>query len=101
MANKLLISKGNKIPTLYAQEEVKDPFVYIVIKCLGAVWLLTELDREKELAFGWAELYSGGGELGYISLKEIEELKLLYPVEVKELEVPKPLSKLKQEMYQE
>lgn len=97
----MLISKENQIPTLYTQEEIKDPLVYVVIMCQGAVWLLTELDREKEIAFGWAELFPGGGELGYISLEEIEELKSQYPVEVKELEEPKPLSQLKKEMYLE
>jgi len=94
----MLISNENKIPTLYAQEEVKDPLVYVVIMCQGAVWLLTELDREEQVAFGWAELYRGGGELGYVSLQEIEELKSKYPVEVIELEKPKPLSQLKREM---
>ena len=97
----MIISENNKIPDLYAQEEVKDPLVYVVIMCQGAVWLLTELDREKQIAFGWAELFPGGGELGYVSLQEIEELKKKYPVEVKELERPKPLSQLKKEMYLE
>jgi hypothetical protein len=90
-----------KMPVLYEQEEVNDPLVYIVIMCEGAVWLLTELDKEKELAFGWAELFQGGGELGYISLAEIEELKRKYHVEVHELDEPKKLSRLKKEMHLE
>jgi len=97
----MIISKDNKIPTLYSQENVKDPLVYVVIMCQGAVWLLTELDREKQIAFGYAQLYPGGGELGYVSLEEIEELKTKYIVEVVELEEPKPLSQLKKEMHLE
>jgi hypothetical protein len=97
----MIISKNWKIPTLYAQEEVEDPLVYVVIMCQGAVWLLTELDREKQIAFGYAQLYPGGGELGYVSLQEIEELKTKYIVEVIELEEPKPLSQLKKEMHLE
>jgi hypothetical protein len=97
----MIISKDNKIPQLYVQEKVKDPLVYVVIMCQGAVWLLTEFDSEKQLAFGWAELFPGSGELGYVSLQEIEELKKKYLVEVKELEEPKPLSQLKKEMHLE
>ncbi len=88
-----------KIPALYTQEEVSDPTVYLIIRCMNAFWLITEYDAEKDLAFGWADMYGDGscGELGYIHIGEIEELKDTYAVSVNELE--KPLSKVKERVY--
>ena len=96
----MIISKDNKIPALYAQEEVSDPLVYVSIQIGAAFWLLTELDREKELAFGYAELFDGGGELGYIYLPEIEDIvkeKSGVQGVVLEYKEPVPLSKMKKE----
>jgi hypothetical protein len=63
-----------KLPALYSQEDVADPLV--VVKFFspysGAYWLITEFDG-KDSMFGWAELGPGMGELGYVSLREIEE----------------------------
>ena len=62
-----------RLPALYSQEDVADPLV--VVKFFspysGAYWLITEFDG-KDRMFGWAELMPGMGELGYVSLKEIE-----------------------------
>jgi hypothetical protein len=84
-----------KIPNLYEQEEVSDPTVHLKITCLNSYWLITECCQEEGmLAFGFAELIPGCGELGYISLEEIDALP--YPVRVEE--VNRPLSELKKEM---
>jgi len=80
----------NKIPPLYAQENEKDPTVYLIITCMSSRWLITELDPEKDIAFGWCEPIPGEGELGYVSLKEIRDLP--YPVKYQQTE--EKLSKL-------
>lgn len=87
-----------KIPNLYAQEEEQDPKVYLIIRCVKAIWLITECNEEG-LAFGYADLYGDGvyGELGYIHLTEIEALQDNYNVLVEE--VNKPLSEVKKEIY--
>ncbi|MDD4950499.1 DUF2958 domain-containing protein [Sulfuricurvum sp.] len=93
---KLITEKQQeRIPELYAQESVSDPIVYLKITCMNAFWLITELDKGKGLAFGYAQIIEGGGELGYISLEEINELRENYYVSVKAVE--EPLSKLKAE----
>lgn len=83
-----------RIPTLYSQEDKKDPQVFLHITCLNSFWLITELDSEKALGFGFCQIMDGCGELGYISLEEIEDLP--YPVEIKE--VNKTLSLMKKEL---
>jgi len=93
----MIISKDSKIPALYAQEEVKDPLVYVSVKIGSAFWLLTEFDPKKNLAFGWAELFAGGGELGYISVEELEEAIDSYGGQIVNYKEPIPLSKLKRE----
>jgi len=40
----------------------------------GADWFITELDPATGEAFGWAEIVSGGGEWGYVSLPELATL---------------------------
>lgn len=90
----LSLKQIEKIPVLYAQEEISDPRVYLYITCLDSFWLITELDTEKELAFGYCQIFIGGGELGYVSLEEIENLP--YPVVVNE--VNKTLSEIKKEL---
>ncbi|MCX6077688.1 MAG: DUF2958 domain-containing protein [Campylobacterales bacterium] len=86
--------QASRVPALYTQEDVKDPIVYLKISCLHSFWLITELDANKELGFGFCQIFEGGGELGYVSLKEIEDLP--YPITIVEME--KPLSALKKEL---
>ena len=78
------------IPPLYAQEEIKDPLVYLEIRCGSAFWLITEYDPEQELGFGYCQIVEGGGELGYVSFNELSDLP--YIVEYKPLDPPKALS---------
>lgn len=86
--------QAQRVPTLYSQEDVKDPIVFIKISCLNSFWLITEFDAEKELGFGFCQMFEGGGELGYVSLEEIKNLP--YPVKIEE--VKKALSIFKKEM---
>lgn len=52
-------------------ERLKNPYQ---IKELGFYWLIAELDREKDLAFGYANLNDHQmAEWGYISIRELLE----------------------------
>ena len=79
------------IPPLYSQEHSKDPTVHLIITCLNSFWLIIEYRPEEKLDFGYYQLLEGCGELGYVSLQEIEDL----PYPVKYIPTPKPLSELK------
>jgi hypothetical protein len=63
----------SKIPKLYSQEKVADPTVWVKFfsPYSNATWYVTEFDG-RDTMFGWADLGMGGGELGYISLSELE-----------------------------
>ena len=63
----------NTIPKLYEQENVEDPIVFCkFFNPYGSgTWLVTEFDKNDTL-FGYAKIHEG--ELGYFSLKELEEL---------------------------
>lgn len=67
----------SKIPPIGAQDDSDDPIVWVkFFSPYGngqATWLITEFDGNNEM-FGWAELFRGGGELGYISLSHLEGL---------------------------
>jgi hypothetical protein len=43
----------------------------------AATWLLTEYDPEREEAFGLCDLGMGCPELGYVSIAELRELKIM------------------------
>lgn len=79
MAQKLILGTS-KIPALYSQESVKDPLVHVKLFTPygGWVWLLTEYDPEEKLAFGFCynSLHPDGAELGYVSLEELESLRV-------------------------
>lgn len=84
------------IPELYATESIKDPKVHVKITCLGSTWFITELNKEDNLGFGFCEVEKGFGELGYVSLEEIEDLQECYPVQV--VAVDMKLSQAKKEL---
>lgn len=86
--------QAQRIPGLFSQEDVKDPIVFLKISCLNSFWLITEFDAKKEIGFGYCQIFKNGGELGYVSLEEIENLP--YPVKIEEVE--KALSIFKKEM---
>jgi hypothetical protein len=88
----------SKLPKLYSQEKNPDPMV--VVKFFspysGATWYVTEFDGQDTM-FGWSDLGHGEGELGYISLDELESAnrKGLPLVERDLYFRPVPLSKVK------
>jgi hypothetical protein len=64
-----------KLPDLYSQDGVEDPIVRVKFfsPYKNMVWLVTEFDGQDTM-FGWADLGMGGAELGYISLRELDNL---------------------------
>ena len=86
-----------EVPPLYSQEEAADPLVYVSVRIGQAYWLITEFDPQKQIAFGWAEIFPGGGELGYIHIPEIVAAIAKYGGEIVNYDEPQPLSKLKEE----
>lgn len=90
---------ASKLPAIYSQEKVEDPIVHVKLfsPYSNAVWYLTEYDPSDGQAFGWADLGMGGGELGYISIPELEASnKGGLPLVERELYWrPMPLSKAK------
>ncbi len=66
----------NKLPPLYSQENEKDPMVAVkFFDPRGAgTWLATEYDPKQGLFFGFVMgLMQGVGELGYFTLRELEQ----------------------------
>ena len=66
------------IPRLYATENVPldEKIIYqrYQIKSIGFYWLIAELDKEENLAFGYANLNDDRfAEWGYISIDELLE----------------------------
>lgn len=51
------------------------PVLKVFNPCGGATWLFTELDEDGDTLFGLCDLGMGEPELGYVSLKEISEVK--------------------------
>ena len=67
-----------QIPGLYETESValeeKTIFQRYEIKSIGFYWLISELDSDQNLAFGYANLNDDGmAEWGYISIAELLE----------------------------
>ncbi|MGB3751448.1 MAG: DUF2958 domain-containing protein [Arcobacteraceae bacterium] len=71
-----LISQEIKqqIPKLYETEEHTDPIAYVKLFIDGWTWYIIELSIDDDICFGYVES-SFGSELGYFSLKEIQEVK--------------------------
>ncbi len=70
--------KTDSIPGLYATERVpfEDKVIYrrYRIREIGFYWLIAELDKEGNLAFGYANLNNDDfAEWGYISIDELLE----------------------------
>jgi hypothetical protein len=96
MYQKLLTKADlNRLPSLYSQESVKDPIVYLKLFHPIGSWTLyiTEFDPKEKIFFGWNPI---DGELGYSSLAEIEAIKVRgLGVERDVHFSPKPLSYIK------
>lgn len=69
---------AKKIPALYSQEEAGlDAIAHVKLfyPAGAATWYLSEYDPETGLAFGWADLTGSSGELGYVSIPELQEFR--------------------------
>lgn len=69
----------NALPPLYANDgkpagEVKVP-LKLFNPCGAQTWYITEYDPSENLAYGLCDL-GYGGEMGYVSIDELMELKL-------------------------
>lgn len=62
------------IPKLYETEDKSDPVAYIKLFIDGWTWYITELSIDSDICFGYV-VSPFGGELGYFSLQEIQEVK--------------------------
>jgi len=95
----LLLPKNiaSKIPKLYKTENDRDPKVWVKFfsPYSNYTWLITEFDGKDRL-FGYT-ISSHGGELGYLSLHELENATKMggkLPLVERDLHFsPKPLSK--------
>ena len=75
----------NALPQLYANDgkdasEVKVP-LKLFNPCGAQTWYMTEYSPEKNLAYGLCDL-GYGGEMGYVSIDELESLKLPFGLKI-------------------
>ena len=86
----------DKIPKLYETEEYSDPLIHAKLFIDGWAWFITEISIDDETCFGYV-VSPFGSELGYFSLREIQELKgsLGIGVERDLYFKPTPLSQIK------
>lgn len=73
----------NKMPKLYATEDVsaKEKMIYMHFFLGGSDWYIAEFDEEDSF-FGFVRLngWKDCAEWGYISFKELKELKVKQPI---------------------
>ena len=70
--NALGFMVAEEMPVTY-QSDKKEPLAYLHYFMAGADWWISEKDVEGDTpqAFGKADLFQDGGELGYISIDEL------------------------------
>lgn len=89
-----------KLPALYAMENESDPQVVVKFfnPCGAATWYITEGSPEGDdfVFFGLCDLGMGFPELGYVSLSELESVKLPFGLGIeRDLHwTPVPLSRV-------
>ena len=66
-----------QIPALYETENIKNPVVHLEIKCGNATWLITEIDKENELMFGFCEVVKGCGEKKFSAQVYVKLISIL------------------------
>jgi hypothetical protein len=67
---------ARKVPALRATEGQDDPMVHLHYFGGSADFFITEFDPETGMAFGLADLFGDGGELGSIYLPELEAVSV-------------------------
>ena len=83
------------LPKLYATENDNDPIAQVKLFFPAGHYtaFLTEYDPKSKIAFGWAEQFPGGGELGYLSIDELQSIMVQgVRIERDEQFTPRPLS---------
>ena len=95
--HKFYPTKAARVPALGATEHVKDPIVRAHYFVGSSDWYVLEMDPETGEAFGLADIFGNGGELGYFSLVELEATTMrgFLVVERDMHWTPKPLSKVR------
>lgn len=86
-----------QLPALYSQEHIEDPLVICKFfhPMSDMIWYATEFDGE-DIFFGWVQ--SAQSELGYFSLKEMQETRVRGLGMERDLHFkPKKLSEVKKE----
>jgi len=58
------------------------PVVKFFNPCGAATWLITALDADQDRAFGLCDLGQGFPELGYVSLKELQSIRLRFGLKI-------------------
>lgn len=95
-----LILKSSKLPMLYANENKKPEDVLVPVKlfnpCGRATWYLTEYDPTEKIAFGICDLFEP--EFGYVSISELEGVKLPFGLRIERDIHWNPKTTLKQVM---
>ena len=73
-----LITKAieTKLAKSVGNATVDKPYLKFFNPMGSATWLISEYDKKSGIIFGLCDLGMGSPELGYVSLKEIEETKL-------------------------
>lgn len=75
----------NALPQLYANDEKSADETKVPLKlfnpCGAQTWYITEYSPEENLAYGLCDL-GYGGEMGYISIEELESLKLPFGLKI-------------------
>ena len=89
-----------QLPSLYSQEEVKDPICKLKYFLGGWTWYVLEAEKQENdwLFFGKVvSPFEPDGELGYFSLRELEEVRGPFNLKVERdlYWTPKPLSECK------
>lgn len=102
MPQKLLTKElARKLPRRYAQEKVADPIVHAKFfnPCGRGTWYVLEFDPDDREFFAWCDLGDPAfAELGYVSLDELESLRLPFGLRIERdaFWTPCPLSEVKE-----
>ena len=73
-----LIPEDSGLPPLYATEDDAEPIARVKLFFPAGHYtaFLTEYDPKSKVAFGWAEQFPGGGELGYLNIDELQSIQV-------------------------
>lgn len=84
--NKKLRKALDKLPGLHDTDGRRGdlPAVYVFTPDAAATWVVWEYSNEEQLAYGLCDLGMGFPEIGYVSVRELEEFRGNFglPVEV-------------------